>query len=56
MLRVVGVLATLAAAFVAADALILETLAVKLETARICTIAVLRLVFDLIADITRDHR
>ena len=33
VIRVVGVLATLAAAFVAADALILETLAVKLEAA-----------------------
>ena len=33
-----------------------EAFAVKLETARICTIAVLRLVFDLIADVARDHR
>ena len=56
MLRVVGVFATLAAAFVATDALILEALAVELEAARICTIAVLRLVFNLIADIVGDRR
>ena len=44
MLRVISVLATLAAAFPTADPLVLEALAVELQAARIATITVFRLV------------